>query len=145
MGEKRYRDFLRVSMTARSAKVLKKFVVDRTFDDHAAKCQGVENCPHDNLPGSRAVDVGLQIGKKRATLDLDCPYSFDGIEEQNAQIEMLRKLAIRIKGIGQTQKGQVHAALLRIHDEIIAYAERNPMVVIAEAALPPSRSRARTK
>jgi hypothetical protein len=143
MAERRHRDFLRISMTAKSARVIQKFVVERTLEDHAAKCVGRENCPHDNLPGSRAVDVGLKIGKKRATLDLQCPYTFDEIEQQNAHISMLKKLADRIKGIAQLQKEQVQDALLRVHDEIVTYADRNPMVVIAEAALPPSGSRAR--
>jgi hypothetical protein len=149
MAEKRFRDFLRVSMTARTAKVLQEYVVDRTYKDHENKCVGRvlnEPCPHaTSMPGSRAVDTGLVVGKKRATLDLDCPYSFDDIEEQNAQIKMLENLAERIKRIGETRKGQVNEALVRISDEILAYAQRNPMVVIAEAALPPSRSRARSK
>jgi hypothetical protein len=134
------RDFLRVSMTAKTAKVIQEYVVDRTFDDHSKKCQGVENCPHDNLPGARAVEAGLETGVKRATLDLTCPYSF---EDPDAQIAILEKLANRLKGIGQNQKGQVQVALLRIADEVLAYARRNPMVVLAEAALPPSRSRVR--
>jgi hypothetical protein len=143
MAERRYRDFLRISLTAKSARVIQKFVVERTLEDHASKCVGRENCPHDNLPGSRAVDVGLKIGRKRSTLDLMCPYTFDDVEQQNAHVAMLKKLANRIKGIGEIQHAQVGEALLRIHDEIMAYADRNPMVVIAEAALPPSGSRAR--
>lgn len=136
----RTRDYLRISLTAKSAKVIQEYVIDRTFNDHGKKCDPSNtDCPHAlSLPGARAVEAGLVIGKKRATLTLQCPYSF---EDANAQMELLVGLALRLKGIGQIQKGQVQAALYRVSDEISVYALRNPMVVIAEAALPPSRSR----
>lgn len=147
MSEKRIRGFLRISMTARTGRVIHNYIVNRTFEDHAKKCVGRvlnEPCPHaPNLAGSRAVDTGLVVGKKRATLDLMCPYELDDPEEQKEHILTLERLAGRIKDLGHHQKEQVQKAMTRICDEILAYARRNPMVVIAEAASLPRGSRAR--
>lgn len=134
---KRARQFLRLSMTAGVATVIYDFVVSKTFNDHEKKC-GSEPCPHSsNLPGSRQVEAGIKIGVKRATLDLPCPYS---THDPEAQIQMMERLAWRIQEIGKTQGLQTAEAMYRVCGQIISYARRNPMVVIAESSLPPARS-----
>ena len=128
-------------MTARTARVLRTFVVKRTMDDHEMKCLALaEPCRHlksGTLACARAVEAGLEIGKKRATLDLQCPYSF---EDYAPQIEMLDTLAKRILMFSKDEKQQVREAFERIADEISRYAHRNPMEVIAEASVLPGES-----
>ena len=136
---KRLRQFLRLNTTTVVAEVIKEYVVDRTLEDHAKKCDG-EPCPHSiNLPGTRQVAAGTRIGSKRARIDLPCPYSTDDAE---VQIILLDRLAWRIRDIACLQKFQTKEVMFRLSNQIFAFAHRNPMVVIAEAALPPRGSRA---
>jgi len=75
---RRLKDYLRVNMTAKTATFIREKVVDLTFNDHYKRCADDPDCCHiesGNLAVARIVEAGIKIGKKRATLDLACPYS----------------------------------------------------------------------
>lgn len=140
MAKKRFRDFLRLNMPAKTATFLVVSLVDKTFNDHFKKCMGlpltngIAMCSHEgsrSLHVARLVEVGMKIGTKRATLDLPCPYSLADPQEQ---IVILKILAKRIDEFSTSEKKQRRSACLRMRDEVLAYAERNAMQVIAEAA-----------
>jgi hypothetical protein len=135
---RRIRDFLRVQMTARVARIIQHAVATRTFEDHAAKCKPDDlACPHaerGTLDMARAVESGIVIGEKRAHLDLACPFS---LEDSDKQILVLERLGQRIGWIADGQKEATSDAIQRIVGEILAFARRNPMLVIAEAAKDP--------
>lgn len=127
-------------MTAKTAQFIVECVVDKTFKDHYGKCkpylaEGIV-CTHigsGNLDVARAVEAGIKVGKKRATLDLACPYSTSDPQEQ---IHLLELIAVRLAGFSKAKASmQVDAACSRIVGEILNYAHRNAMEVIAEAAL----------
>jgi hypothetical protein len=133
---KRYRDFLRVNMTAKTATFIREKVVDSTFDDHYAKCADDPDCHHiesGNLDVAREVEAGIKIGKKRATLDLACPYSQS---DPPKQAKLLENVANRIFSFADgAKKRQLIAACTRVAREIEIYAHRNAMEVLAEASL----------
>ena len=137
MAKKRFRDFLRLNMPAKTATFLVVSLVDKTFNDHFKKCdpaRAKRGCGHTDsgsLQVARLVEVGMKIGTKRATLDLPCPYSLSDPQEQ---IEVLKDLAKRIDAFSENEKFQRRSACLRMRDEVLAYANRNAMQVIAEAA-----------
>jgi hypothetical protein len=132
-------------MTAKTAAFIVECVVDKTFNDHYSKCNptltvGGRNdyvCTHvtsGNLDVARAVESGMKIGKKRATLDLACPFSTN---ESHKQIKLLKNTAWRVSEFAKMGgvSDQVRNACERIVSEITDYAHRNAMEVIAEAAL----------
>jgi hypothetical protein len=139
MARKRVRDFKRIAMTAKTAKFIED-IADKTFTAHARQCDEVDpadmdGCPHEqsgSLPAAQLLARGLKIGKKRATLDVKCPYSLDDPQER---IRILKILAKRMRAFLTGEKRQLRDAVNRIADEIEAYADRNAMQVIAEAAL----------
>lgn len=134
---KRIRDYRRFSLTAKTAKFLEASLVDKTFEAHQRMCDpdATEDCIHRI---SRSMDVaelfarGLKIGKKRATLDLQCPYSLD---DPRDRIQVYEVMAGRMRDFANGEKRQLVDAVNRISGEILKYARRNAMQVIAEAAL----------
>lgn len=136
MAKKRYRDFLRISMTAKTALWIEKNLIDKTLKDHYDKCADPTlGCHHQtshSLAVARLLESGLKIGKKRATLDLPCPYS---TETPRVQCAHYASAARRIISFSTKEKKQLRAACVRICAEITIYANRNAMQVIAEAAL----------
>lgn len=144
MARKRVRDFRRFSLTAKTAKFLEESLADKTFSAHQRMCvRGrevkwpveAETCVHEV---SRSLDVaqlfarGLKVGEKRATLDLQCPYSLDDPQDR---IQVYEIMAGRMRDFAKGEKRQLAEAIHRIAKEIEAYAHRNAMQVIAEAAL----------
>lgn len=144
MARKRVRDFRRFSLTAKTAKFLEASLVDKTHEAHQRMCVHkkkvkwpveAEDCIHRI---SRSMDVaelfarGLKIGEKRATLDLQCPYSLDDPQDR---IQVYEVMAGRMRDFAKGEKRQLADAIHRISKEIEAYAHRNAMQVIAEAAL----------
>lgn len=124
-------------MSAKTAKWLRESLVDRTLQDHE-KCdpEAEEPCIHVrswNLPVALHFEAGIKINKKRATLDIQCPYS---TENAQGQILLFKYMADRIKAFAHAQgvHKQQREAAMRVRDEILAYANRNAMQVIAEAA-----------
>jgi len=137
MAKRRYRDFLRIAMTAKTGTFIRESLVDKTFNDHFTKkqCDASASCIHietSTLMVARTVEAGIKIGTKRATLDLRCPYS---MENSLNQVLLLKILATRIEAFSMDQKNQLQVACIRIAEEIYKYADRNAMQVIAEAAL----------
>ena len=133
---KRYRDFLRVNMTAKTAKFISAKLVDLTFKDHYEKCADDPQCTHilsSNLEIARTIEAGLVIGSKRAHLDLACPYS---TTDSQWHTQLLVNISYRLNYfLVSTLKKQLRVAGERVAKEIRAYADRNAMQVIAEAAL----------
>jgi hypothetical protein len=133
---KRYRKFRTVRFTARTGEFLRSSLVETTFKDHARNCGSDPKCRHiesGTLEIARAFENYLRIGKKRASLRLPCPYS---TPKPVAQICLLQEMAERIRSFAKARAKQaVREACERIADEIDAYAGRNAMQVIAEAAL----------
>ena len=137
MAGKHVRDFLRISLSAKTAEWLRSTVVNLTLKDHG-KCdpEREEPCKHEknlNLEVALAFEAGLKVGKKRATLDIRCPYSTD---DYKAHIKMLERMEVRIHDFANaaTTHGQQARAAFKICKKIHAYAHRNAMQVIAEAA-----------
>jgi hypothetical protein len=143
MAKKRYRDFLRIAMTAKTARWLEERLVDKTFEAHSLciplrqdDIDVANQCGHyrsRTIFVARAMESGLKIGKKRATLDVKCPYSTSDAGEH---IKLLLFFANRIRSFSSATgvKRQVSDACFRIADAITTYANRNAMQVIAEAA-----------
>ena len=137
MAKRRYRDYLRVNMTAKTGTFIRESLVDKTFEDHFTKkkCAPDEVCGHvesGTLSVARTIEAGIKVGKKRATLDLACPYS---LPEPHKQVRLLKHIAQRLEDFSKTEKRQLHTACARIVEEVRKYADRNAMQVIAEAAL----------
>jgi len=141
MAKRRYRDYLRVNMTAKTGTFIRESLVDKTFNDHFTKNKCVLDpgcltmCSHEEsgtLLVARTVEAGIKVGKKRATLDLACPYS---LPEPHKQVWLLKHIAQRIEAFSKDEKRQLRSACVRIVEEIRKYADRNAMQVIAEAAL----------
>jgi hypothetical protein len=118
-------------------------VVDKTLKDHYKKCVPHLHFPEDivcshvgsgNLDVARAVESGIKVGKKRATLDLQCPYS---LPDPTRQIILLKMIAMRISNFSKIGglSMQVRKACERVVSEIYDYAHRNAMEVLAESAL----------
>lgn len=140
MARKRVRDFRRISMTAKTARFIRSNLIYKTVDHHVAHCEETpewldgEECKHErskSLPVAHLLAHGLKIGKKRATLDIQCPYSTDDPEKQ---VKLLKHAANRLIFFVDNEKRQLQDAMRRISDEILDYANRNAMQVIAEAA-----------
>jgi len=131
---KRIRPFRRLAMSAKTAEVIQA-LANLTHADHASKCGDVEGpCVHEKartLPVADLITNGIKIGKKRATFDVPDPYSEDDHVEVR---QLLHLLATRIGSFAPKQKTQTQDALDRVVEEIRAYADRNPLEVIAEAA-----------
>ena len=141
MTKRRYRDYLRVNMTAKTGAFIRKSLVDKTFEDHFTKKKcaldptGLTLCSHESsgtLLVARTIEAGIKVGKKRATLDLSCPFS---LAEPHKQVRLLKHIAERLESFSKDEKRQLHSACARIVEEIRKYADRNAMQVIAEAAL----------
>jgi hypothetical protein len=139
---KRVRDYRRIAMTAKTAQKIEEWLVDKTFFDHKRRCLGkpawpisVSECPHRetlSLDVAEAIARGLVINSKRATLDIKCPYSTADADES---IRVLMTMAGRLRDFSRGEKRQLKDACFRVAEEIEAYANRNAMLVIAEAAL----------
>jgi len=92
-------------------------------------------CRHEEsgrLAVARTVESGLKINKRRATLDLVCPYSTDDPERQKI---LLKEIANCLSQFSVGMKKQITDAWQRMAKEIETYAERTEMEVIAEFAL----------
>ena len=130
---KRYREFRRINLTAKVAAIIRKCLVDRTFDDHFGKCRDLNDCAHHhngNMAVSRLVEAGITVGKKRGYLDVACPYS---LENPDRQIRILSDLYRRLTAFATSEKNpRTRKAMLRAAQEIIDYATRNAMEVLAE-------------
>ena len=129
-------------MTAKTAKFLSERLVDKTFKSHVAcrifqeSMDPADQCRHyrqGTIFVARAMEAGLKIGTKRATLDVRCPYS---TSDPGNHVKLLLHTARRIEAFGSAGgvKLQVKTACKRIEEAIIIYANRNVMLVIAEAA-----------
>jgi hypothetical protein len=136
---RRFREFKRINLTAKTAKLIRACLADKTFNDHYKKCSldptGLTLCSHQqngNLAVARLVEAGIKIGKKRATLDVPCPYSTSDAE---AHVQVLDRVVARLHAFSKNMKGQTRAAFLRAAAEIDAYAHRNAMQVLAEAVV----------
>jgi len=122
---KRYRDFKRVRLTAKTAKKLTE-IAEKIFSDHYDKC-GAENMPcRHMLTGSlevaRLVESKLTIASHRAHIDIpDDPV-------------IARVTAAIFRDFSQTASW-AKPALQRIADEVDAWARRSPLEKLAEAGL----------
>jgi hypothetical protein len=137
---KRFREYKRIKLTAKTAELIRERLVDKTFDDHFVKKKcaidptGLTQCSHQSsgtLDVARLVEAGIKIGKKRATLDLACPYSTNNATKH---AYLLKQLATRLRMFASAEKmkDQTRTAFNRAANEIQAYAERNAMEVLAE-------------
>jgi hypothetical protein len=135
MAKKRLRDFRRISFTAKTGELLSTCLVDKTFKDHyypGNKCADDPNCRHvGTLPIARLIEAGLKIGKKRATLDIPDPYCTG---DSPGVIKLLKSTAGRVRQFADAQKRQQKNAFERLADEIEAFADRNPLMVLADIA-----------
>ena len=135
---KRYRKFKRIKLTAKTATLIREKLVDKTFNHHYNNCVGDElepACTHvesGSLFVARLVEAGLKIGKKRATLDLTCPYSTNDPE---GHIQTLHVFCWRLREFAKPMKAQTRTACFRIAEIAENYAERNAMEVLAEAVV----------
>ena len=135
---KRLRDFKRVAFTAKTGEILRECLVDKTFNDHfGGKCGDESPCKHERsgtLAVARLVESAIRIGEKRATLDIPDPYCTPDYE---VTIRVLKQLAERVRqfaGSSVVTKNQQKNALTRLAEEIQSYAERNPLMVLADIA-----------
>jgi len=134
---KRYREFKRINLTAKIARFVRESLVDKTFNDHYAKCHPDLDtfpvCSHtvsQSLQVARLVEAQITVGKKRGYLDIPCPW-FQA--NPQAHINLLDTLVSRLKSFAEKIKNpRTQAATLRICEEVDAYAHRNAMEVIAE-------------
>jgi len=119
-----YRTFKRISMSAKTAKVLRNRLVDLTFEDHYMKCDGSTTCYHaesGSLAVSRFLESALRVGKRRAHLDLTEDRELIG-----ALVTRLRDFAPIVLWAGR--------AFQRIADEAEIWAKRGPLERLAETA-----------
>jgi hypothetical protein len=145
---KRLRDFKRISFTAKTGELIREALVDKTFHDHfkSGKChkamrskqmgQVIEPCIHETsgtLAIARLVESEIKIGTKRATLDIPDPYC---TADADATIKLLGQLAGRLMSYAAIAnlKSQTRDAIQRIGEEVQLFADRNPLVVLAEIA-----------
>ena len=137
------RDFRRINFTAKLGKLIAKILMDRVFKDHERKCvnhgyQPGDVCEHyerGTLQMAKLIEAGLTVGKKRAHLDLPCPYLTGHPNPVNFNM-ILRVMATRVNGLCNlvnTQRSR--HALGEIAKEIREFSERNAMEVLAEASL----------
>lgn len=146
---KRFRRFHRISLTASTAKVIQKYLVDNTLDTHYGQCVkvygtvqeaehalgGCRHTEHQVIDTARFLESALDIKKKRATLQLTCPFATEDHEEHR---QFLLTVAWHIDGLARFHKDlpqQTNDAIHRIASEICRYANRTEMEVLAEHAL----------
>ena len=140
---KKYRQFKRINLKAKTAKAIVEQLVDKTFADHFKKCMDAPNdgkmryCSHEgsrSLFVARLIEAQITIGVKRARLDIPCPYASGDSEDQiktlNVLVTRLRDFARDMKLSSQCRKAWEAAA-----DQIEAYANRNAMEVLGEAVI----------
>ncbi len=139
---KKYRQFKRINLKAKTATAMVEQLVDKTFKDHQLKCWDKEaqrfdpECPHQvrgTLQVARLVESNMTIGVKRARLDIPCPYAKGDADKQ---IDTLCLLAIRLRAFGERlSHKQCRNAWLLAAEDVEAYAMRNAMEVLAEAVV----------
>lgn len=135
---KRYRTFKRINITAKTATLIREKLVDKTFNDHYKKCVNESfdpDCSHvesGSLFVARLVEAGIKIGKKRATLDLMCPYSTNDPE---GHVQTLLCFSWRLREFSKKMKQQTRAACFRVAEVVENYAKRNAMQVLAETVV----------
>ncbi len=138
---KKYRQFKRVSFKAITAELIVKKLVDRTLQDHNKKCwlkdeeMFLSPCPHEDrrtLQVARLIDAHMEIGKKRAHLDIPCPYAGGDADEQ---IKVLKVLALRLLSFSEGLHYQMRKAWMKGATVISDYANRNAMQVLAETVI----------
>jgi hypothetical protein len=138
---KKYRQFKRISLKAKTAKVIVEQLVDKTFNDHFKKCMDapkdgkMRDCSHEgsrSLFVARLIEAQITIGVKRARLDIPCPYASGDAE---AQIKTLNVMVTRLRDFSKKQTTQCRKAWEAAADQIEAYANRNAMEVLAEAVI----------
>ena len=132
MAKSRLRDFRRVSFTAKTGELIRELLVDRTMKDHYTQGKCDTTCHHiATLPIARLIEANIKIGKKRATLDIPDPYCSG---DDAATIKLLKETAERLRQFAGGQKQQQQTAFTRLADEIQSFAERNPLMVLADIA-----------
>jgi len=122
---KRYRDFKRVRLTAKTAKKITE-IAEKIFNDHYDKCgAAATSCRHidtGSLGVARLIESKLTISEHRAHLDIpDDPT-------------LARVIAVFLRDFSQTASW-AKPALQRIADEADAWARRSPLEKLAEAGL----------
>ena len=132
---KRFRDFRRLAMTAQTANWIMENIVDSTFKDHYDKCEEGVLCYHlefNTLGVARMLESGFKIGKRRATLDIHCPWSqSDPVAHKKLLLDTCERFAdFSVKKLTSRKQKVIE----RLVEEIRTYANRNEMQVIAEAA-----------
>lgn len=98
------------------------------------ECEQGTSCIHvksGSLQVARLIEAGIKVGKKRATLDIPCPYSSG---DPNEAIITLLNASGRIILFAASEKKQLRLACERVAGEIKVYANRNAMEVLADAA-----------
>lgn len=133
---KRYREYLRINLTANVAKAIREYVVDTTFGDHQRKCWDDPDCRHHesgNLAVARLVESQITVGKKRGRLDIPCPWLTQANPEEF--IELLDHVVARIKAFADNETPRTARAMVDAAEKISDYAHRNAMEVIANAAV----------
>ena len=144
---RRSRNFRRISMTAKMAKFIQEGLVNKTFNDHHEKCSALVpfgadipsgiGCPHEirrSLQVAQVLDAGLHIGKKRAHLDIPCPYLGDVDAEDH--IKTLEVLVKRLRAFSSNlPTNRSRLAMHEVARQVEEYAQRNAMEVIAESSI----------
>lgn len=136
---KRYREFRRINMTAKIGSFLEEHLVDRTFKDHFEKCDpDNDECRHHEsgtIHVARFVEPNLTVGKKRAYLDVPCPWLTK--KEPEEFIELLDHVAERLRSFTKQhgKNSRTQGVLYGIAQEIEDYAHRNAMEILAEQAV----------
>jgi hypothetical protein len=138
---KRFRQFKRVNLTAKTAELIREGLVDKTFKDHFVKKKcaldmaGMAVCRHErsgSLMVARLVESGIHVGKKRGYLDIQCPYATNDPDDYIAILDVMVQ---RIRSFAEVAKKQTRVAMERAANEIDHYAHRNAMEVLAEAVV----------
>lgn len=139
---KRFREFKRIRLTAKVARFVQESLVDKTFNDHYKKCSpdptGLTYCHHEEsgtLHVARLVEPNLRVGAKRGYLDIPCPWYQPSPEDH---IGLLEILVARLRNFAENTKDlnpRTRDFVLRVCEEIDAYAHRNAMEVLAETVV----------
>jgi hypothetical protein len=131
--------FKRIAMTREVAETIVEHIVDRTFKDHYERreCQDNEDCHHivhGTLDVARFLESNMTIGKKRARLDLPCPYTSEDTTVVWSRRRVMRDVGYRLRQFGDdlaNLRPTIRRAMKKIADEVLAYEGRNEMEVLA--------------
>jgi hypothetical protein len=138
---KRYREFKRINLKAKTARYVRESLVDKTFNDHYKKCADDPDCCHNesrSLHVARLVEANITVGKKRAYLDVPCPWFQSNPVDH---VNLLETLVSRLRAFAEVAKNHgTRDACLRAANEIDDYAHRNAMEVLAETVVDVDRT-----